>query len=105
MAKVVLSGSDRIFEVNEGEVLYDALCDQKLELPHGCLSGSCGACRIDVLEGQENLSAPTYVEKDTIESLVKEFSETHGESFLKGKTIRLSCRARVNGDVTIKPIK
>lgn len=105
MPKVVIDGSNDIYEVPEGSVLYDSLTDQGVTLPHGCLSGSCGACRVDVLSGQENLAPMGYVENDTVESLKKEFTEIKGADFVAGKNIRLSCRAKVLGDVTIKPIK
>jgi ferredoxin len=39
---------------------------------------------------------PGVIEQNTIESLKME---------LKVENIRLSCRAKVNGDVTIRPIK
>jgi|SRR5690606_19497753 len=97
--------NDQSFEVNEEEILYDALFDRGLELPHGCLSGSCGACRIEVLEGQENLMKPGMVEQDTVESLKTEFKATYGEDFVSKTEIRLACRAKVLGDVKIRPIK
>lgn len=105
MPRVSIKDTDKLFEVNDGEILYDSLCDRGYELPHGCLSGSCGACRIEVLEGKEHLLAPGIIESNTIEALVEEFRTVHGEEFVKNKEIRLSCRAKVKGDVTIRPIK
>ena len=105
MPRVSILDTDKIFEVNEGEILYDSLCDRGYILPHGCLSGSCGACRVEVLAGQENLLAPGIIEKNTIESLRDEFQKTRGEEFIQNKEIRLSCRAKVTGDVSIRPIK
>jgi ferredoxin len=96
MPRVSISNTDKIFDVNEGEILYDSLYERGLELPHGCLSGSCGACRVEVTSGLENLAMPGVIEKNTIESLRAE---------LKIENIRLSCRAKVIGDVTICPIK
>ena len=57
MPIVSIKDTTKAFEVKEGEVLYDALCDRGEQLPHGCLAGSCGACRIDVVEGIQNLAA------------------------------------------------
>lgn len=104
MPRVSISGTDQIYEVNDGEVLYDALYDRGVTLPHGCLSGSCGACKVEVLEGKENLQAPGVIEANTIEAVKEEYKVTHGDEFL-AKEVRLSCRARVKGDVCIKPIK
>jgi ferredoxin len=105
MPIVSIKDTERTFEVNLGEILYDSLADRGEELPHGCLSGSCGACRIEVVIGKENLLAPGIIETNTLEALKEEFLKTKGSDFLKDKEIRLSCRAKVNGDVCIIPIK
>jgi ferredoxin len=86
----------REYKVNLNQVLYDELERQGLELPHGCLAGSCGSCRIHVLKGIENLSPMGVVENDTVDHI----KESH-----PGKTVRLSCRAKVLGDVEITPLK
>lgn len=92
------SEKDQKFEVNEGAILYDELERQSLVLPHGCLSGSCGACRIEVVEGAENLSTPGAVEADTIAHLKQDSSD------LNKIVIRLSCRAKVLGNIKISKI-
>lgn len=105
MPRVSISGTDKTFDVKEGEILYDSLFDRGHELPHGCLSGSCGACRVEILSGKENLLAPGVIEQNTIESLKDEFKNIHGEAFLLNKELRLSCRAKITGDIVIRPIK
>ena len=84
------------YEVKTDSIVYDALLDHGLDLPHGCLSGSCGACRIQVIDGLENLTPPSFIEKNTLESLKHEFNLN--EDF----PLRLACRAKVIGDVKIK---
>lgn len=101
MPMVSRKDTNKTFEVSVGEILYDSLLDHGELLPHGCLSGSCGACRVEILEGKENLQAAGVIEKDTIQSLQKEF----GEEFCRDKEIRLSCRAKVIGNVSFRPIK
>lgn len=96
MPMVSIKGTSQTVEVNDGDILYDSLYDRGIKLPHGCLSGSCGACRVEVIEGIENLAEPGIIEKNTIDDLKKEFKSI--------QNIRLSCRAKVNGNVTIKPI-
>lgn len=86
----------REYKVNLSQILYDELDRQGLQLPHGCLSGSCGSCRIHVIKGIENLSPMGVVETDTVD---------HIKSAYPGKTVRLSCRAKVLGDVEIIPLK
>lgn len=51
--------------------------------------GACGTCRIEVIEGWQNLSPPTPDE------VYKELEEPH----------RLSCQARLLGDVIVKVAK
>ncbi|MEE2672049.1 MAG: 2Fe-2S iron-sulfur cluster-binding protein [Bdellovibrionota bacterium] len=90
------------FQVNSGETIYDALHGHGRELPHGCLAGSCGACRIIITEGHKNLAPASPVEQDTIDSVLLNYQRLKGEEYLKGETLRLSCRAKILGDITIK---
>jgi ferredoxin len=105
MPIVSLLDSNKTFDVNDGETLYDSLSDRGEELPHGCLSGSCGACRVEIVKGHENLQMPGVIEKDTLKSLREEFKQTHGDEFGSNTEIRLACRAKVLGDVAVKTIK
>lgn len=105
MPRVSISETEKSFEVNEGEILYDSLFDRGHELPHGCLAGSCGACRIEVLEGEDNLYPAGIIEQNTVEAIKSEYLLKNGSDSLTGKTIRLSCRAKVKGNVLIKPLK
>jgi ferredoxin len=105
MPIVSIQGTTKLFEVKEGEILYDSLYDRGEELPHGCLSGSCGACRVQVVSGKDNLQPAGVIEQNTIDALKSEFTETKGAEFVNTTDIRLSCRAKVIGDVTIIPIK
>jgi ferredoxin len=98
-------GTSTTYEIPADAVLYNALSDLGCELPHGCLAGSCGACRIHVVTGLEQLSAPGAIEKNTIEAIQLEYRASRGEEFVAGLNIRLSCRAKVHGDVTIVPLK
>ena len=88
--------SPREYRVNLSQILYDELDRQGLQLPHGCLAGSCGSCRIHVDKGIENLSPMGVVETDTV---------SHIKDSYPGKIVRLSCRAKVLGDVEITPLK
>jgi ferredoxin len=105
MPKVSIFGTDKSFEIEENSILFDSLSDMGEELPHGCLSGSCGACRIEVIEGHQNLIPPGAVEENTIDAIKDELTATMGAELVQSKTIRLSCRAKVIGDVTFSPIK
>lgn len=104
MPRVSISDISQTVEIASESIIYDALADKGVELPHGCLSGSCGACRIHVEQGLENLTPPGAIESNTIEAIREEYLKTQGANFLVGKNIRLSCRARILGDVTILPL-
>lgn len=105
MPRVSIEGTEKVFEVKEGGIIYDSLSDQGEDLPHGCLSGSCGACRIEITSGKENLQPAGIIESNTLESLQDEFLQKRGKEFVEGKTIRLACRAKVTGDISFKTIK
>lgn len=95
----------KTFEVAEGEILFDALETQGELLPHGCLSGSCGSCRIIVTSGHENLTPPKAIESDTIAHLKKEYQRKEELEKISGGELRLSCRARVQGDISFAPVE
>lgn len=105
MPRVSLADTDKVFEVDEGEIIYDSLYDRGHELPHGCLAGSCGACRVEIVEGSENLQPAGVIESNTIEAVKEEFNAKSGKEFLQGKNVRLACRAKIKGDITIRPLK
>lgn len=104
MPRVSIVDTSQTVEIASESILFDALADKGIELPHGCLSGSCGACRVDVVQGEENLQPAGAIENNTIDAIKDEYRKTQGEGFLTGKHIRLSCRARIRGDVTIQPL-
>ncbi len=104
MPTVSINGKNEKYEVPDKGILFDSLDDQGCELPHGCLAGSCGACRILVTKGAENLTPPSMIEENTIQSIIVNYKRIHGNDWAEGKTIRLACRAKVIGDVTIEEL-
>lgn len=97
--------NDQKFEVEEGKILFDELERLGHSLPHGCLAGSCGSCRIEIVEGVQNLSPLSVVELDTVESIKKNYNDTNRSDLIVNKNIRLSCRAKVLGDIKIALLK
>ncbi len=94
-------------EVLLGEVVYDELDKAGHQLPHGCLAGSCGSCRVQILEGAELLSPPAAIEADTIKHVTQNYNERLGEGYLQGTIIRMACRAKIQkeGKLIISPLK
>ena len=76
------------FEVPVGTTLLDASEDAGVELESDCGGvAACNACRVEVLEGYDNLS-PQGPEEDP---------------FLDADGQRLGCQAQVLGDVRVRP--
>lgn len=84
------------FELPAGEILYDGLEKQGVNLAHGCLAGSCGACCIEVLSDDNALSPIGHVEADTLSSLQHNYPD---------KKIRLACRMKILNDCVVKKLK
>jgi ferredoxin len=104
MPRVSIADTSKTFEVNEGETIYNSLVEQGEDLPHGCLAGSCGACRIEILSGKENMYPPSFIELNTINSLKEDFRQSNAETSAFTGEIRLSCRAKILGDILFRPI-
>lgn len=95
---------EQSFELENDEIIYEGLERQGISLPHGCLSGSCGACRIIIEEGNENMKVPSVIETDTINHIKNNLAQKTGDQSYLTKNIRLSCRARISGNVTINKL-
>jgi ferredoxin len=77
-------------ECEPGKTLLQCALDMGIEISHVCGGdGACGTCRIEVVEGQENLTPQTPDET------YKELELPH----------RLSCQAKLKNDVTVKIAK
>ena len=66
MAKIVRVDEngeiEESIDVSSDEDLVDA--GEKLGVAFGCIDGRCGSCRVEVVEGDENLSELTKNELD-----------------------------------------
>lgn len=95
MPAVSFQKNHQPIEVNEGENLMKALLDRKIPVASSCYGKSvCTKCRVQVIEGAENLSKPNALEKATMERLAGWRSEIKPDE-------RLSCQTKVLGDVKI----
>lgn len=93
MAKITFAATGRSFDVEEGTAFLE-FCNENPEAEHdfGCTVGSCGTCRLEVLEGAENVSAPTDEERETVEMC----TDVEGA--------RLGCQMVIQGDVTVRQL-
>lgn len=74
----ILKANTNQVELPDGAPIRDAA--EELGVPFGCRSGLCGTCRIDVVEGEENLSELTE------EEVAMDRDKKH----------RLACQAKIN---------
>ncbi len=90
MPRVTFADSGKSAEFPAGKTVLSCALAMGVVISHVCGGdGACGTCRIQVLEGWSNLTAPTPDET------YKELEEPY----------RLSCQARLAGDVIVKVAK
>ena len=83
----IIKRSNQEVEVKDNSPIKEACME--LDVPFACQSGICGTCKIDILEGDENLSPLT---KEEIE--MGDRDNKH----------RLGCQAKIkSGSVKIIP--
>jgi ferredoxin len=98
----------RILEVSEKVGSYIA---------YNCREGDCGQCRFTVLEGAQNLSEPSALEKATLLQAYRDtldawksldsaeaIAAAMRRDGLAGKTCRLACQTQVFGDAIVAPL-
>lgn len=92
MPKVTILPGGNSAEVEPGELLLEAGEKAGVDMEAGCFNCSCGTCVVEVVEGMDNLEAPTAEELDVLDQWNKD-----PEKF------RLTCCVHVrNGDVIVR---
>lgn len=90
MPKVRFVPLDRVVELKTGETLFKAARVNGIPLGSSCRGDCvCGWCKVEIIEGMENLSSPDECEKKLMKSGSYEKNE------------RVACDTRVYGDVSI----
>ena len=91
MPKVHFKNLDKTVEALEGQSILDAALDNDIGLTHDCGGNcTCSTCHVVIFEGMENLSPKDESEQDQLE-MAENLTPTS----------RLSCQARVFGDVAL----
>ncbi|MFZ9518917.1 MAG: 2Fe-2S iron-sulfur cluster-binding protein, partial [Silvanigrellaceae bacterium] len=88
-SRVVFVLEDLEVEVPHGTKMSDVVEAAGADVTFGCKSGTCGTCRVRIVDGQENLSSPTPEERDFLSSLGANADE------------RLGCQFCIHGNVSI----
>jgi ferredoxin, 2Fe-2S len=96
MPRVTIVGGDAPLAVDcaEGTTLFEAGAKLSAGIDTSCVGkGTCGLCRVKIIAGAEHLNPYTDEERKhlgTVYHITK---------------VRLSCRSRVAGDVTIEVVR
>ena len=84
-------GTSEPIQVEKGTSILQVALDNNIDLEHFCGgSCSCSTCRVEVLKGGQNLSKIQPNEADVLGA----------KRVAKGD--RLSCQAKVNGEVQVR---
>ena len=90
MPRVIFVDEGKAAEFAAGKTLLSAALEMDVKVSHVCGGdGACGTCRVELVEGWNNLTAPTPDET------YKEIEAPY----------RLSCQAKLIGDVIVKVAK
>ena len=90
MPRVVFVDEEKTAEVPTGRTLLSCALEMNIRISHVCGGdGACGTCRVEVVQGWDALTPPTP-------------DETYKEL---DPPYRLSCQAKVVGDVAVKVAK
>lgn len=90
MPTVTFIDAGKSAEFEEGKILLRAVNEMGIKISQVCGGdGACGTCRVEVVEGWDNLTPPTPDE------IYKELDPPY----------RLSCQAKLKGDVKLRVAK
>lgn len=90
MPKVHVTPFNKTIEVEENEVLRDALTKNDFYIKSTCGGcASCGLCTVVIVEGEQNLNEFSFEEKQLLGNIFHITRE------------RLSCQTKVLGDLTV----
>ena len=92
MPKITLAANDQSYEVPEGTSFLEFCQANGVEHDFGCTVGSCGTCRLQILEGAENVDAADNEELETVEMC----TDVAGA--------RLGCVLVVRGDIKLQQL-
>lgn len=90
MPQIRLAKSGKTLQVEDGANLMQALLKAEIPVASSCHGdGVCAKCRIQIIQGATNLSAPNETEL-----FLK-------QKFSLAKDLRISCQTSVHGDIEI----
>jgi ferredoxin len=94
LVTIVGDGDPRLVEVLPGTTLFEAGAKVTAGIETACVGkGTCGLCRVKILAGAEHLNAFTDEERK------------HLGNVYHITKVRLACRSKLTGDVTIQVVR
>ncbi len=88
------TGDPKLVEVLVGSTLFEAGAKITAGIDTACVGkGTCGLCRVKILAGAEHLNAFTEEERK------------HLGNVYHITKVRLACRSRLTGDITIQVVR
>ncbi len=94
LVTIVSDGDPKVVEVLTGSTLFEAGAKVTAGIETACVGkGTCGLCRVKIVAGADHLNPFTDEERKHL-----------GNVYHLTK-VRLACRSRLTGDVTIQVVK
>lgn len=91
---IVAEGDPKVVEIAAGATLFEAGAKVTAGIETACVGkGTCGLCRVKILAGSEHLNPFTDEERKHL-----------GNVYHLTK-VRLACRSKPTGDVTIQVVR
>lgn len=89
--EIIIENQARVASASQGQTVLEVALSANVDIPHSCGGmGTCGTCRVVVLDHPEGLSEPDELEVEI--ALDRGFS----------KLERLSCQARLLKSARVK---
>ena len=89
---VIDADGEKTISVWKGYRLWDAMLDAKADFWKLCGGdGVCSTCRVEVLEGEENLSPKSWFENLSLKG-----------HLISGENMRLACQTYINGPARVR---
>lgn len=96
MARITILGGEEpvVVECHDGQTLFEAGARASAGIDTACVGkGTCGLCRVKIVAGAEHLNAFGDEERK------------HLGNVYHITKVRLACRCRIAGDVTIEVVR
>ncbi len=92
MPKITYLENGQTIEVPAGTKFLDASQEHRAPHDFGCTVGSCGTCRLEIVEGADHVQPISDEERETIDMCTD------------APKARLGCQLVIQGDIAVRPV-